>query len=418
MKRGQVGIEYIMIVGAILIITIPLFFYAIYETNYKVRLNQADDAVHTLSNSADTVYSMGPGSKKYVWISIPSGVTSSLVNEREITLTLSIFGGSSDIVGTSKAVMVGSVPSDTGTYRIAVEALEAGIVRIGEDYTDVTPPVILRVYPDPEPGQIICPGFITLGVDTDEPATCKYNPDTDTGYDSMSSELDGRGLTHIATIYAEAEQTYTYYVKCEDSFENTMTESSIITFVTSIPCGAEGTGNLTLNLSDDIGPPEVHLISPLDNYLGNYSWVDFEYNVTDTNNSIEFCLLVAEGLSYQENERTYFSWESQPERNITHNMTVIMEKGNYTWYVNCTDNSTNRNTAQSEEIWDIEVTRTFAESFLNSCAGRCGFAGYSQGVCRQNEQKCNDYTGGIWKSEFDEYCLGGETGDFCCCYNE
>ena len=57
-KRGQVGLEYVMIVGAILVITIPLFFYALYETNYKVKLSQADDTVNTLANAADEVYSM------------------------------------------------------------------------------------------------------------------------------------------------------------------------------------------------------------------------------------------------------------------------------------------------------------------------------------------------------------------------
>ena len=62
-KRGQVGLEYVMIVGAILVITIPLFFYALYETNYKVKLSQADDTVNTLANAADEVYSMVPAQR-------------------------------------------------------------------------------------------------------------------------------------------------------------------------------------------------------------------------------------------------------------------------------------------------------------------------------------------------------------------
>jgi len=424
MKRGQISVEYIMIAGAILLVTIPLFFYAIYETNYKIRLNQADDAVNTLANAADTVYSMGPGSKKYVWVSIPSGVDSSLVNESMIQLTLSLFGGSSDIHASSKAVLVGSVPTGQGTYRIAVEALGSGRVRIGEEYTDNTPPIILRTYPYTSEGQVVCPGFVTLGADTDEPATCKYDT-TDKDYNDMSSEFDGRGLTHIAMIYTESETTYTFYVRCQDPFGNTMTESAVITFETSIPCGAEGTGNLSLNLSDDIGPPEVHLIAPPDNYMENFSWVDFFYNVTDTNNSIDYCVLVAEGMNYQDNERTYFSWEAQPERNITHNMTIIMEKGNYSWYVNCTDNSTNKNMGQSEEIWDIEVTKTFFESFLTSCAGECGVEwGLSGGDCYPNPNWCNDDCGLPYSSKNDcyageeatqEYCVANGFGNACCC---
>ncbi|MBU4501735.1 MAG: class III signal peptide-containing protein [Nanoarchaeota archaeon] len=419
-KRGQISLEYVMIVGAVLLVTIPLFFYAIYEANNKIRLNQADDAVNTLANAADTVYSLGPGSKKYVWVSIPNGVESQLVSENEIMLVLSIFGGNSDIHASSKAVVVGSVPTGKGTYRIAVEALGAGRVRIGEDYLDVTPPVILRVYPETGEGQVICPGFIVLGADTDEPATCNYNLDTDLDIDDMSSEFDGRGLTHTSTIYVDQDETRVYYARCEDAFGNEMIVGSKIEFDTGVPCGAEGTGGLSgLNLSDDVGPPEVHLISPPDNYMKNYSWVDFEYNVTDTNNSIEFCLLVAEGINYEGNDITYFSWNSQPERNITHNMTVIMEKGNYTWYVNCTDNSTNHNQGQSEEIWDIEVTKTFTESFLNSCAGECGYLGYSDGFCRENPNKCDDIEGGLYLESGDELCkvnlAGDPSRDTCCC---
>lgn len=416
-KRGQISLEYVMIVGAVLLITIPLFFYAIYETNYKIRLNQADDAVNTLANAADTVYSMGPGSKKYVWVSIPSGVTSSLVNDATIQLTLSIFGGSSDIHASSKAVLVGSVPTGKGTYRIAVEALEAGIVRIGEDYTDTTPPVILRTYPYTGLGQTICPGFITLGADTDEPATCKYDtidpPQTPEAYNNMFSNFDGRGLTHTSTVYVDTGQSKTYYARCRDSFGNTMTTSSVISFTTGVPCGVEGTGNLSLNLSDDIGPPEVHLIAPPDWSIQNFSWVDFYYNVTDINNSITYCLLVAEGLTDELEARKYFGWDSQPQENVTQNMTVILDKGNYTWYVNCTDDSTNLNTGQSE-TWNLRVNRTLFESFLNSCAGVCGFAGYQDGVCRQNTAQCT-VNGEVYYSSGDEKCRAGPTGDYCCC---
>lgn len=415
-KRGQAGIEYVMIVGAILIIAIPLFFYAIYETNHKVKINQADDAVNTLANAADTVYSLGSGSKKYVWVAIPSGVLSSSVNGSEVSLTLSVFSGQSDIHASSKALLVGSVPAAKGTYRIAVEALEAGIVRIGEDYNDSEPPIVLRVYPDPEPGEIVCPGFVFLGADTDEPATCKYDT-ADGEYGTMNYSFQGRGLTHTATFYADVNTVYTFYVRCMDPFGNMMNESAIISFETGIPCGAEGTGNLTLNLSDDTGPPEVHLVAPPDGFVRNFSWVDFSYWVTDINNSIDYCLIVVEGINYQQEERNYYSWDSQPEENVTQDITLIIEKGDYSWYVNCTDDSTNHNTGRSAETWDFTVTKTFFESFLNSCAGQCGFQNHIDGFCRENSNKCKD--GEVYLQEGDSYCTSNNPGDpssdTCCC---
>ncbi|MDI6738222.1 MAG: hypothetical protein QME12_06965 [Nanoarchaeota archaeon] len=418
-KRGQVGLEYVMIVGAILLITIPLFFYALYETNYKVKLSQADDTVNTLANAADEMYSMGPGSKKYVWISLPSGVLSTSAMGKEVSLTVTMLGSASDFTASTKASLVGSFPSGKGTYRIAVESLESGFVRIGENYNDTSPPVILRHYPKAAPGELACPGFVTLAVDTDEPSVCKYSNGTDAGnYSGMPFFFDGRGLTHVAPLYLQPNLDFAFYARCIDPFGNVMNSSTAILFSTGIPCGAEGAGNLSINLSDEQVPPVVHLITPPDGFARNFSWVDFSYTVFDANSSISYCLIIASGLNYIGELRSYFGWQNNPSENATNNMTLMIDKGNYTWYVNCTDSSTNHNVGRSVEIWSLRVTKTFAESFLNSCAGKCGFAGYTDGACRQNEQKCREYPGGVWKPEFDPECkYGGSTGDFCCCFN-
>lgn len=410
--RGQVSLEYVFLVGIVLLITIPLFFYGVSEANNKVRMNQADDAVSSITNAADTVYALGPGSRKYVWVSIPSGVTSTYVNGSNIAMYINIFGGNSEVHKSSKAVLVGSLPNGKGTYRIGVEALEAGVVRIGEDYNDTMPPTILRVYPFTLAGQYICPGLTTLGADTDEPATCKYDM-LNTTYDSMANTFDGRGLTHTISLYTEPDTTYTYYTSCMDTFGNKMTTATLINWTTSMPCGAPGTGNYTTNLSDDIGPPEVHTISPDNNSVSNYSWVDFFYNVSDTNNSILYCQTQIEGFRDDGNEVVYSTAQLNVTQNITVNTTIIIDKGNYTWYVNCTDDSTNLNTGQSE-IWIFRMNRTITESFLNSCAGVCGMMGYQDGNCRQNEAQCSKYNE-IYYPDGNDECNVGTIGDYCCC---
>ena len=338
---------------------------------------------------------------------------------KEVSLTVTMLGSASDFTASTKANLVGSFPSEKGTYRIAVESLESGFVRIGQDYNDTAPPVILRYYPDVGPGQVACPGFVTLAVDTDEPAVCKYSNGTDAGsYAAMPYFFDGRGLTHVASLYLQPSLDFAFYARCIDPFGNAMNSSTAIIFSTGTPCGADGTGTSTINLSDEQVPPVVHLVAPPDEYARNYSWVDFSYTVFDANSSIDYCLLIASGISYLGEQRAYFDWKNNPSENATNNVTIIIDKGNYTWYVNCTDSSTNHNVGRSIETWLFRVTKTFAESFLNSCAGKCGFAGYTDGACRQNEQKCTEYPGGVWEPEFDPECqYGGSTGDFCCCFN-
>ena len=92
MKRGQASFEYVILVGTLLVILIPLFYYAINQSTETIKLEQAEDTVYSLTKAADEIYSLGPGSKKYVWITIPGGVQSTQIVSTEIIMQISIFG--------------------------------------------------------------------------------------------------------------------------------------------------------------------------------------------------------------------------------------------------------------------------------------------------------------------------------------
>lgn len=136
-KRGQLSVEYMAVIGALIVIAIPLFYYTTVKTNQEIKLSQADTTINSLANTADAIYALGPGSKKHVWITIPKGVTSSSLNNREILLQLSIFGSTSELHASTKADLTGEIPTDPGTYKINVEMLEDGRVNfyIGETTT-------------------------------------------------------------------------------------------------------------------------------------------------------------------------------------------------------------------------------------------------------------------------------------------
>ncbi len=129
--KGQISIEYLIVVGVVLILVIPLFFYSTSKTTTNLRINQADDTVTSLVTAADSVYSLGPGSKDYVWITIPKGTKTSSITGQTIQLQLSIFSGTSDVHKTTKANVSGTLPTEQGTYKISVEMLEDGTILIG-----------------------------------------------------------------------------------------------------------------------------------------------------------------------------------------------------------------------------------------------------------------------------------------------
>ena len=131
-KRGQTSIEYLILIGFILIALIPIFYYALSESSNTVRLNEAEDSVNTLAKAADSVYALGPGTKNYVWVNFPGGIDSISFSDKRVLIKLNIFGGLSDIYVESKAELTGSISITQGGHRIKVEALDSGEVRFSE----------------------------------------------------------------------------------------------------------------------------------------------------------------------------------------------------------------------------------------------------------------------------------------------
>ena len=146
MRKSQAASEYIILIGILFVLLIPILYYTLTTSNENVRLNQANDAVVTLAKAADTVYSLGPGNKKFVWVTIPSGAKMA-INGNEITMKLSIYGSESDVYQTTKGTLeAGKIGDSTissnlinpsnigrGTYNVKVEYQEVqGTVLIGE----------------------------------------------------------------------------------------------------------------------------------------------------------------------------------------------------------------------------------------------------------------------------------------------
>lgn len=464
-----------MITGLLLLVTIPLFVYAFIEVNRSVQMNHAEDAVNTLANAADTVYSLGPGSKKYVWISTPGGVTQSCVglvegspicvDSKEVSMKMYIFGGESDVFAKTKPTVIGSIPTAKGPHRIAVESLGSGVVRIGEAPVDAETPLITRIYPDVESGEKICSGIITVGADTNEPTVCRYFKDGD--YDGKSdwqlwedqgNEFEGRALSHYITEY-HGEGIYSYYARCKDYSDNVMfyelfnpsseelptVKTVNITFEVE-DCEEVPTGGLcTPEDPEDYDNPVVTSEGPGNGDIKTYPLVEFNYTVTDQTSEIDYCVLNisrATGTSpnYQPGDSYTSVYDFDPVKttNPLNKLNNSIEfafgdKGMFIWNVFCIDSNCRQNKGISEDRV-INVSKTFYEAFLTSCAGWCGFNGYPNGGGCLNtrtggacQDTCSPPLSAVYKKCYaGDYFVEGKTVDnlycdqstsakYCCC---
>jgi len=90
---------------------------------------------------------------------------------------------------------------------------------------DTTVPVITSM----SPTGIVSTTVFTLSVYTNEPAICKYDT-TDVVYESMANTLSGSSKSHTKDISVSGQGTYTYYSRCKDENNNTMSFSNSTTF--------------------------------------------------------------------------------------------------------------------------------------------------------------------------------------------
>jgi len=507
--RAQVSVEYLMIIGVALVIATPLFYYAISESTSNIKLNEAEDAVNTIAKAADSVYSLGPGTKKYVNIVIPGGVEQGSIDGNAIKLRVSLFGGVADIYARSKASLIGGVPLASGAHRISIEALDSGYVQIGLA-DDKEAPVVTWTYPR---GTINFNGVI-LRANTNEPAYCKYDLG-DKNYDSMLKEFSGSALSHESDLGILQNGNHIYYARCKDPYNNVMDESALINF-TIVPAGENVTnetleyyppivmlvapannsvdnngvvlfqynvsdnssiafcelivnytlmlvnntvqkdttqsfsyvlnhgnyswnvnctdahGNegyseerkLFINFTQDIDNPIVFLEAPADNTIRNYWLIKFSYNVSDASSGIDYCDLNLDGSLDGGGVANWSITDSPVQESTSESITMPLFKGNYTWNIDCTDNSFNHNIGYSGTR-SLRINISAGESaFIDSCAGWCGWKGLSNGVCENTQSKCADNCGLSYDLSHDcyagynvsqTYCLGGSEADTCCC---
>ena len=223
MKKGQISFEYIVLLGLLLIILIPTFYYTSIYTSQNVKISKAEDLVTSLAKAADEVYASSPGTKKYDWIDVPNGVRSSSVNLNEINIKVNLFGKDSDVTAITRSTVTGNIPIAKGNYRIPVELLDSGVVLIGNG-TDTTIPAITWT----SPGGSTC-NPVTLRTTTDEAAVCRFDT-SDLAYASMADQMEGNTLGHSYNLGVQLSGSHNYYVRCKDTIGNIMPSSTVISY--------------------------------------------------------------------------------------------------------------------------------------------------------------------------------------------
>ncbi len=131
--KAQIGLEYMVVVGMIITILIPLFFYANEKFDQARTQGEANIAMNTIVTSVNTVYAQSPGSKLTVNVYVPQGYhpESSYLINRTIFMNYTAIGSYAyPIAGIAKSNVSGKLPPYWGYHVMIFTLMPYGNVSI------------------------------------------------------------------------------------------------------------------------------------------------------------------------------------------------------------------------------------------------------------------------------------------------
>jgi len=128
LKKAQVGIEYMIIVGFVTLAIMSVLALAmIYSDKIKdrIRLNQVENFASQLINSAESVYFSGEPSKTTIWLYLPDGISELEILPNSIVITTHTSSGNNKREFDSKVPLSGELSTRSGIRKIILEAQES-----------------------------------------------------------------------------------------------------------------------------------------------------------------------------------------------------------------------------------------------------------------------------------------------------
>ncbi len=132
--KGQISMEYMVIIGFVTIITIPLVIIyqsLVQDSNDEISSQQILQIAKKIVDEAETIYYLGEPSQSTIKINMPSNIVlANLSHGYELVFRIKTKSGRSDIVQNSAVNITGSLPTSQGLYTLTLKAKE--------DYVEVS----------------------------------------------------------------------------------------------------------------------------------------------------------------------------------------------------------------------------------------------------------------------------------------
>ena len=130
-RRGQVSMEYMLVVGFMFLLLTPLLIlYATtrQDTTDSLSEGQVIRAGNTIRDVAERVYFAGDPSQETVTITLPETLTDARIDNRSMIFTLVGARGNYDVAITGLAPLNGTLPATAGRHVVVLRAVNGTVI--------------------------------------------------------------------------------------------------------------------------------------------------------------------------------------------------------------------------------------------------------------------------------------------------
>lgn len=129
--KSQVSVEYLLILGFVTLMVIPLIIlYYTYTLNSsdEIATSQIGLIANKIVDAAESVYFLGEPSQTTIKVYMPNKVAGTSLDNKEILFNISTKSGISEIVQISSVNLIGNLPVREGIYFITLNATSTGVI--------------------------------------------------------------------------------------------------------------------------------------------------------------------------------------------------------------------------------------------------------------------------------------------------
>ena len=126
-KEAQISVEYMVIIGFVTVITIPLiiiYYTFTQQSNDEITSSQISQISKKIVDSAESVYYIGEPSQTVLRINMPDNVIlANLSSGKEVVFKIRSGTREVDIVQTTSVNISGELPTNRGAYTVTIKAM-------------------------------------------------------------------------------------------------------------------------------------------------------------------------------------------------------------------------------------------------------------------------------------------------------